>query len=297
MRIAHLSDLHLYPEGALGLADLVGRRIFGAANLVLRRSGLHSVDAVRAAVGTVLDAGIDHVIVTGDLTNLALEAEFALAATVLGPLGNDPARLSVIPGNHDAYTAGAIRERRFERWFGHLLWQDDDPDRGIYPAVKDLPGVRLILANSTMLPPPMCAFGRLGRDQLDRIERAARESADRGDFTILALHHNMHHQRRVREATGRLLDRDDLIGSLGRLGIDLVIHGHDHHPHEMTLVAGGPRGTRVVSCGSTSMHAPLRGRLGRFHVYEVREGHLEIERWQHNPARSRFEKAEAQPGT
>lgn len=285
MRLAHLSDLHLIPDGALEPCRLLNRRIFGAANLVANRSTLHSTDAARRAVAAVRAAGVDHVVVTGDLVNLALEAEFALAADVLAPLGQDPARLSMIPGNHDYYTPEAIRARRFERWFGRFVW-GPHAEPGDYPVAKDLDGTRLILARSATQPPPLCAFGRVGDAQADRIMALADEGAAAGRFVVLAVHHNLHPQRPLRDRTGRLLDRDALRARLATSPIGLVIHGHDHHEHEMVIAGRHPGGVLVAGCGSSSVHAPHRNRFGRFNVYEIPEdpaGTVRIERWESRP--------------
>lgn len=285
MRLAHLSDLHLIPDGALEPCRLLNRRVFGAANLLANRGSLHGTDAARRAVAGVLGAGVDHVVVTGDLVNLALESEFALAADVLAPLGQDPGRLSVIPGNHDYYTSDAVRTRRFERWFGRFVW-GVGTESATYPAFKDLGNVRLILAGSAMLPPPLCAFGRLGRDQMDQVFALARQGADAGRFVVLAVHHNLHPQKPLRDRTGRLLDRDELRARLAESPVGLVIHGHDHHEHEMRIGSRAPGGTLVVGCGSSSVHAPGRGRYGRFNIYDIPEdgsGTLGVERWESGP--------------
>ena len=58
----------------------------------------------------------DHIAVTGDLVNLALEAEFTPAQAWLESVGT-PQRVTVVPGNHDAYVR-ATRHRfagTFER--------------------------------------------------------------------------------------------------------------------------------------------------------------------------------------
>src|SRR5690606_21982673 len=59
----------------------------------------------------------DHLAVTGDLVNLALDAELELACQWLGTLG--PATdVSVVPGNHDAYVPGAFDKvcRSWSAW-------------------------------------------------------------------------------------------------------------------------------------------------------------------------------------
>ena len=77
MRIAHISDLHL-----LDLEGAVPRRIFnkrftGWVNIRLNRGHTHKPTPVHAAGKAFHDVGVDHVVVTGDLTNLALERALA----------------------------------------------------------------------------------------------------------------------------------------------------------------------------------------------------------------------------
>jgi 3',5'-cyclic AMP phosphodiesterase CpdA len=287
MRIAHLSDLHLFTGQALLPQDLMSRRVFGAVNLVLSRRRTHSADVAAAAVEAVGRAGVDHCVVSGDLTNLALEGEFALAARVLRPLGSWD-RLTVVPGNHDFYTPGALRTRRFERWFGHTLWHEDDPASWTYPVVKDIGEVRLIALRSAMVAPPLTAFGRVGEAQATALWRALDEAVRDGRFTVVVLHHNLHKRDLVHELTGILLDRRRISEMLGRGKAGLVLHGHDHTEHEMTLGNGGQAATRVMGCGSTSARLPGTPVTGRFNIYTIGAGGLTVERWRYQKALNRF---------
>lgn len=292
MRIAHLSDLHLHPAGALRAADLRTRRLFGALNLYVLRAGAYSEDVARAAVEAVREAGVDHVVVTGDLTNLALPSEFALAVQVLRPFGGVD-RLSVIPGNHDFYTPESVRDHEFGRWFGYTLWPDGDGKggrAGAFPVVKDLPdNVTLVLLGTAGVVPPACAFGRVGPVQVARLADALDDARRRGRFPIVALHHNLHRRGTLSEATGRLLDRREVAEVLVRHGARLVLHGHDHREHDMVISDGPDRpGTRVIGCGSTSAD-PRRAPPGQFNICEVSGGRLKVERWRIRRAGGRFE--------
>ncbi len=287
MRIAHLSDLHLHPAGALRARDLMTRRLFGALNLYVLRAGAYSEDVAVAAVEAVRSVGVDHVVVTGDLTNLALPAEFALAAQVLRPLGG-PERLTVVPGNHDLYTPQAVRDDEFGRWFGHTLWPDGSSR--VFPVVKDLrDGVTLIAVRTAGLAPPACAFGRVGAAQLRALARALDDAHRRGRISVVAMHHNLHRRGPLAEATGRLLDREEVRATLLKHGAHLVLHGHDHHEHDLVMSDGPERpGTRVIGCGSSSAD-PRRTHPAQFNVYEVAPGRLKVERWRIQKDGRRFE--------
>src|SRR3569833_4054462 len=53
-------------------------------------------------------AKIDHVLCTGDVTNLALRQEFEFARGLFERIGRGPRDVTVIPGNHDAYVAEGV---------------------------------------------------------------------------------------------------------------------------------------------------------------------------------------------
>ena len=120
LTILHLSDLHFhalphaFPEWA-------SKRVLGAANLVLRRAQHYPLARAKALVEQVRTLSWDHLVISGDLTQLALEEEFAQACKVLTPLLENPERVTVLPGNHDRYVADAqFPEDRFQKHFGEF---------------------------------------------------------------------------------------------------------------------------------------------------------------------------------
>src|ERR1700728_216375 len=77
--LAHLSDRHLPPLPAARLGDLAGKRALGYLNWKRNRRKFHRRDVLDALVSDIRAQAPDHIAVTGDLVNLALEAEFAPA--------------------------------------------------------------------------------------------------------------------------------------------------------------------------------------------------------------------------
>src|SRR5262245_30853938 len=125
MRIAHLSDLHLLSlEGAVPFR-LLNKRLTGYANLRFRRKSVHKRFAAEATAREIRRLEPDHVVITGDVSNLALEVGFSLVRSFLGDtLGLPPDRVSLVPGNHDAYTMGSHRTQRFGRFFAPFISSD-----------------------------------------------------------------------------------------------------------------------------------------------------------------------------
>jgi 3',5'-cyclic AMP phosphodiesterase CpdA len=118
VRILHFSDPHvqlprwrqrplreLGPLRAIATVELwKGRgRDYDDALSKLRQI-VRDADALRA----------DMVVCTGDLTQLAMEEEFALAQDALAPLGE---RLVSIPGNHDRYPLAGRPNKLYEAYF------------------------------------------------------------------------------------------------------------------------------------------------------------------------------------
>src|SRR5690606_4759743 len=123
-------------------------------------------------------------ILSGDLTALAVDAEFEGALQALGELAAKPERLTVVPGNHDVFTPGSRRKGRFESWFGHLLGSDLPALQveGPWPLVR-LVGedVAVVGLNSARVPfLPGLAAGRVGRRQLAALEKICAHPSLRG---------------------------------------------------------------------------------------------------------------------
>ena len=131
--LAHLSDPHLPPLPATGLRDLAGNRALGYLNWTRNRHKFHRRDVLDTLVSDLQALAPDHIAVTGDLVNLALEAEFAPSLIWLESVGT-PDRVSVIPGNHDAYVR--VTQHRFaEAWRDYLT--GDATDGGMpFPFVR-----------------------------------------------------------------------------------------------------------------------------------------------------------------
>jgi 3',5'-cyclic AMP phosphodiesterase CpdA len=113
VRIAHISDLHVIAlEGAVPLR-LLNKRLTGYVNLKLVRSPLHQLPLAQAVAREIRRMDVDHVVVTGDLTNLALEREFERARTLLeDDLGASPNDVSVARSPTEPTLSALLRRLR-----------------------------------------------------------------------------------------------------------------------------------------------------------------------------------------
>jgi 3',5'-cyclic AMP phosphodiesterase CpdA len=274
MRIAHLSDLHLLALDGVPARRFLNKRLTGWINLRLKRRSIHRAAYVRAIAREIARLGVDHVVVTGDLTNLALEPEFELAREVLeNDLGMDPSRVTVVPGNHDFYTRGALRAARFEKYFGPWLASDlpEIATRSGFPVVKLRGPVAVVALSSAVPRPPLVAAGELGREQLSALARALAHADVARRTAVVALHHPaVHRWSRVKTHLEGLRDAPALLAHLRPLARGLVLHGHLHRRIQRT-VPGAAGALLQVGATSASLHHDAPDRMAGFNVYEMRD--------------------------
>src|SRR5712671_847275 len=185
--LAHLSDPHLPPLPSLRLRDLAGKRALGYLNWTRNRRKVHKRDVLDALVSDLQAQRPDHIAITGDLVNLALEAEFAPSRAWLESVGT-PERVTVIPGNHDAYVR--VTQHRFAETWASYLNGDDAPDGdGTLPAVRRRGPLALISMSSAVPTPPLMATGRLGRSQLEALAQILAGLSSERAFRVLLIHH------------------------------------------------------------------------------------------------------------
>ena len=200
-RIAHLSDLHL-----TGTEE--------------DRDFLHGV--FRSAV----EYGVDHVLVTGDISDGGQADAFRVLDEKRREFGFGPARSTIIPGNHDL-----PGRRAFMRRFGREAF-----------VARRLAGGRVLLTSidSTghdwdRFHNPRGWFTQNDFDQLDRQLRVRRTPV-----TLVALHHHLidvpndswyETPARWVGQWGPVEDADALFNLMFAHGVDGVLSGHVHTPY------------------------------------------------------------------
>ena len=219
--LAHLSDPHLPPLPAARLRDLAGKRALGYLNWTRNRHKYHRREVLDALVADMQAQRPDHVAVTGDLVNLALDAEFTPAQAWLQSVGQ-PQHVTVVPGNHDAYVRAT--KHRFAGTFDDYLRGDTEAGGAPFPFVRRRGPLALIGVSSAVPTAPLMATGRIGRAQLDALDPILAQLASEQAFRVLLVHHPLHSDSRMK----RLTDSRQLRALLKRHGVELVLHGHDH---------------------------------------------------------------------
>jgi 3',5'-cyclic AMP phosphodiesterase CpdA len=129
--VLHATDLHFLEHPTVLDVLSAPKRLIGCANLyLLGRSKRFSRSVQHRLVDTIAALKPDLLLLSGDLTCLALESEFVTARKALQPLlDNDGAFPTLIlAGNHDAYTRGSVQQRLMQRYFGPWMQRMDLDD-------------------------------------------------------------------------------------------------------------------------------------------------------------------------
>src|SRR3954453_12941932 len=198
MRIAHFSDLHVLALDGVPTHRFLNKRFTGWVNLRVKRPPQHRPGHESAVAREITRANVDHVVITGDLTNLALEQEFVAVRDLLElELGLRPDQISAVPGNTALYTRGGMRDQRFTKYF-HDYVASDLPDLcaeiplGRFPFVKLRGPVAIIGLSSAVPRPPLMASGQLGTLQLDALAAILAHPEVERRTPVVLIHHPIH---------------------------------------------------------------------------------------------------------
>jgi 3',5'-cyclic AMP phosphodiesterase CpdA len=254
----------LPPLPRVRLSELAGKRALGYLNWTRNRRKFYRREVLDALVADMQAQAPHHIAVTGDLVNLALEAEFAPAQQWLKSVG-EPQLVTAIPGNHDAYVRKT--RHRFAEVFGDYL-AGDETSNSAFPFLRRRGPIALIGLSSAVPTAPLMATGTLGRNQLEALEQMLVSLSTEQAFRVLLVHHPLNSDSRPK----RLTDASKLLALLRRHGVELILHGHDH-VHSIKWF-DGPDG-QIPSIGVPAASALARGRhpAAAYNLYTIeREG-------------------------
>lgn len=262
--LAHLSDPHL-PMPKARPVQLLGKRATGYLNWWRHRVHLHLPEALAGIVADIKKQKPDHIALTGDLVNVALPQEFRRAADWLKAFDR-PERITVIPGNHDAYVHVTWKET-MGLWGAYIASDGAAPAEGfdVFPTLRRRGEIALIGLSTGVPKPPLLATGTLGEEQLARTEKLLAALGREGSCRVVLIHHppltDQSHWK-------HLTDAADFQAMIRRVGCELVLHGHNHRSEAARIE--GPAGPIPV-LGVTSASAAPDSKYGRarYHLIHI----------------------------
>ncbi|MFO0664338.1 MAG: metallophosphoesterase [Polyangiaceae bacterium] len=271
-KVAHISDLHVLDLAGVPLGRFLNKRITGYANLRFKRNHVHRSEYVRALARALRDSDVDHVAITGDLTNLALETEFVAVKRIIeDDLGFDSSKVSIVPGNHDSYTAGAHRSGRFMEYFGNYVTSDLPVGPDPFPFVRLRGPVAIVGLSSAIPQMPMIAAGKVGEAQLRALETVLGFPEVKSRTLMLLLHHPIINPASKRKAfTNGLWDAEKLLHALRGVERGLLAHGH-LHARMLRTVDTKAGLIAVAGATSASLHHADPNKMAGYNLYEFGE--------------------------
>jgi 3',5'-cyclic AMP phosphodiesterase CpdA len=242
--LAHLSDPHLAPLPEPRWRELIGKRVTGYINWQRRRRFIHDRAVLDAIVADVNAQDAEHIAVTGDIANIALEEEFVRGRKWLQELGSRR-DVSYVPGNHDAYVRQCVRYA--PQWAPYM--SSDDGHAG-FPYLRRRGPLALVGLSSAVPTAWGLATGRLGQAQLARLGEMLGALGGEDVFRVVLIHHPPVSQAKWYKL---LSDAAPFLRVIAAHGAELVLHGHDHL--HMINWLNGPDGARVPAVGVPSASA------------------------------------------
>lgn len=273
LRFVHVSDIHLLDLQGVRPWHYLNKRITGRVNLALKRRRGHDEQIFDRAVEHGLALGAERLVVTGDLSNLSLPSEFAHVRRRLASIGLP---VTVIPGNHDAYTKGVVRDNLFDLHFREFM--DGERVDGDFPFVQRFDEVALIGVSTAVTSLPLYATGTVGRDQLERLDAVLARLGEQHVVRVVLIHHPP--VAGVAKARHDLRDLDAFGEVIARRGAELILHGHEHRNLETILPGpGGAVPVHGIASGTSRSQRP--GHEAAFSLYQVDRHriHRELYTW------------------
>jgi 3',5'-cyclic AMP phosphodiesterase CpdA len=272
-RLAHISDVHLAPLPDVRMLDLFSKRITGYINWKQNRAVHMAGGTVGQLVTAMAKQMPDHIAVTGDLTNLALDSEIVNAAAWLGELGN-PADVSVVPGNHDAYVRGAL-SKAVTAWKENMTSEAAGitVTRSGFPYLRQRGPAAIIGVNSAIATAPFMASGIFTRRQARGLGQLLERARNAGLFRVILIHHPP--VRRAATAQKRLYGIRLFQSVIREHGAELVLHGHTHLPQRNEILGPGRLAIPVIGVPSGAEAPGGKHPAAAFNLFEIdgRPGH------------------------
>jgi 3',5'-cyclic-AMP phosphodiesterase len=265
-RIAHLSDVHtLDPEHRRSTA----RYRFATKFVSLGRPVCARTRGRKLARGLAAAkaSGADHIVISGDLTEVGDQSEFEHFASILEEAKLPEGSVTLVPGNHDAYTSAAS--------WGKAL---EGPLARFASASATHPGKIVDRGNVAILPIDTSCFqsmarsgGMFTRDAAREVQSRIHDPGLRDKSIILVMHHPpfVHTKNPFVQWLDGLRGNTHVLDLLARHPRLQILHGHLHRVVDRIV-----EGTRARIFGAPAICDDLDD-APRVRLYDVRDGLLE----------------------
>ena len=276
--IIHISDLHFGIDSVcfsdlLETKSLFSKRMIGWSNKRLRKAR-KIVPLLRKRLLEHLNrAEWDYLIITGDLTTLALKKEFMEARTALDPL-IERGTVLLTPGNHDRYVPHEIRQDQMKSYF-----------LDCFPFHKEYDGTKAFhvseLSNSLTLfeidmasPRSLISSKGSVKLELDQLQQQIKSSHP--NTTKIAIgHYPVFLPPGIKEGYFHSVENKKALQQFFYdSDISLYLHGHIH---KSWMISGGAHG-KYLSINSAGSCFHETGEWSGYHKITFQNGTFSISR-------------------
>ena len=245
MLIAHISDLHLN--------SFYNDSIFKRVNYLLKQ---------------ISENKVDHLIITGDITDNASEKDFEIFRRMLvkyGFINGD--RLSIIPGNHDIF--GGVQKAEdiftfpekcdkinYDKRVNNFLSYFPEAfsncqylsSKSFFPFTKKIDSTLIVGLNSiaqySKLSNPFGSNGEIDATQFGELFDILKTTEKDVKYKIILIHHHFNKLKNeasstfgsiwsgIEKQTMKLKGKRRLFNLFREFNIDIVLHGHVHESKE-----------------------------------------------------------------
>lgn len=259
MKIAHLSDIHFFKLD-FSLKSLFSKRLLGTLNYYFNRSVAKQSFDLFEIPELLKKMGVTHVVFTGDFTTTSTSSEYKLACRFVKCLEDLGFKIFSIPGNHDVYTKGAERTRRFYRY---IKGPKSLEDQGL--SIEDFGGGYQCIRMDTTLATPLWSSQGLFSKELEKRFIALLTTIPK-DQKLIVLNHFPVFAGNRRES--HLLMRAEALRDILENTPNIVLYLHGH-THKSEFVTDHPL---MINSGSLTLTPH-----GSFHVMDLSDDFLEVE--------------------
>lgn len=274
-RIAHISDVHLLDERR---ASYDFRCRFVSIQRPL--DAAQRAKKLMAALRTAMRAGAHHVVVSGDLTEMGSPTEYEHLGELLHTSGIDPESLTLVPGNHDAYTSPDGWKRALEGPL-KVFARTSAPARAVGTVVErgELAIVPIDVSKHQTV---ARSAGELTAEMIEALERRFGDPSLRDKAVVVVQHHPpFGNPRSPWHFIDGLAGYARMLSAMMRFPNVQLLHGHTHRitdrivqlPLGQRLLGlDGGKEARVFGAPAVVEDQPGRARV---RLYDVRGGRLE----------------------
>ncbi|MBX3261140.1 MAG: metallophosphoesterase [Labilithrix sp.] len=240
-RIAHLSDVHILDARA-GTRRARYRFTTKLVSIGQRAVDPHARSRKLArALRAAKEQGADHVVISGDLTEVGADAEFEQFAEVLHDARLPADSVTLVPGNHDAYTNG-------DGWARAMR----GPLAAFAASSAAAPGKVVERGDVVFLPIDTTRFqtiawsgGVFTKETAAAVERRMTDPAFRDKAMVLVVHHPPFHPVKAMKWIDGLRGGANVLDLLARHPRLQLLHGHLHRIFNHILATSSAVGAAV----------------------------------------------------